>query len=444
MSALAQICAMRGDKVSGSDKFLDSKVADLPLWGSLKKLGVKFYPQDASGITKDLDGVILSSAINEQNPDYLKAKQLNLPLIHRSKSLADIISEYKTIAVTGTSGKSTTTAMIFEILQTAGKNPSVITGAPLLSLMKQGLVGNAFLGKSDIMVIEADESDGSFVNYHPEVALMLNLSKDHKDMDTLTGYFKNFRKNCKKFIINADENNLDIFKSDKTFGLKKGNIRATNIKLNGFTSVFRINNTEFKLNVAGIHNVSNAVASVSACVEMGADLPFCAKALENFKGTHRRFNSVGKAGGIEVIDDFAHNPEKIKASIKAAQLCGKRVLAFYQPHGYLPMQVYGQEIIRAFSSVLRDRDFLWMSDIYNVGQVPIEGVSSENICKSLQSQVKNVFCVSEKEDVIGDVTGIARSGDIVLIMGARDPMLNDYSHRMFNRIKEQVRIKSVK
>ena len=108
------------------------------------------------------------------------------------------------------------------------------------------------------------------------------------------------------------------------------------------------------------------------------------------------------------------------------------------------MQVYGQEIIRAFSSVLRDRDFLWMSDIYNVGQVPIEGVSSENICKSLQSQVKNVFCVSEKEDVIGDVTGIARSGDIVLIMGARDPMLNDYSHRMFNRIKEQVRIKSVK
>lgn len=440
MSALAQIYAMRGYSVTGSDKFLDSGITNLAIWNSLKKLGVKFYPQDGSAITENLDAVVLSGAISTDNPDFVAAKKMGIKLVHRSKVLSDIISGYSVLAVTGTSGKSTTTAMIFEILSDAGLDPSIITGGPLLSLMEKGLVGNVFLGKSNIMVIEADESDGSFVNYHPETAIMLNLTKDHKSLDTLQKYFGAFRKNCEKFIVNADEENLQCFATDKTFGLKKGATRAENIKLNSFNSEFEINGIRFKINIGGRHNVSNAAAAISVCTEMGVDLKSCVKALGNFKGVHRRFNSVGKANDIEVIDDFAHNPEKIKASIRAAQLRGRRVIAFYQPHGYAPMKIYGSELADAFLDVLRMQDILWLCDVYRMGGSPIKEVCVESICKFLKEKGSNAFYASDKEKIITQITATARPGDTVLIMGARDPLLNDYSHRVFDEIKRKSKV----
>jgi UDP-N-acetylmuramate--alanine ligase len=436
MSALAQIYAMRGYSVSGSDKFLDADIK-IPLWDNLKKLGIKFYPQDGIAVTGDLDGVIVSSAISKDNPDYKKAESLGLKLTHRSRALADIISKYKVIAVSGTSGKSTTTAMIFRILYTAGLKPSIITGGPLLFLMEQGLVGNVYLGKSDIMVIEADESDGSFVNYHPETALLLNLTKDHKELHELNGYFETFRKNCKKFITNADENNLVQFKPTATFGLKKGKTRAREIKLTGSGSHFKIENVLFTLSLPGLHNVSNAAAAVSVGLDMGIDLKTCSKALKNFKGTYRRFNTVGVTNGIEVIDDFAHNPEKIKASIKCAQLKGKRVLAFYQPHGYAPLKVYGDELNNAFINALRENDYLWLSDVYYMGGTPIEAVSVENIYDDLKTKHKNIFYVPSKENIVPQIAKAAKPGDVVLIMGARDPLLNDYSHQVFRAVSSK-------
>lgn len=442
MSALAQVYAARGCKITGSDRLLDNGLTNLPLWEILKQAAVEFFPQNASGVTKDLDAVILSGAIDAANPDFTEAKKLGLKILHRSQALSQIISGYKVIAVTGTSGKSTTTAMIFEILQYAELSPSLITGGPLISLMEKGLVGNFFMGKSDIMVIEADESDGSFVNYHPEIAVMLNLTKDHKDLNTLENYFGAFRKNCKKFITNADRENLTCFTPDKTFGLTCGGTKAENIELSAFGSRFDIKNVGFEINLCGIHNVSNATAAVSVCLEMGVSLEKCTKALEKFKGVYRRFNSIGKIGSIEVIDDFAHNPEKIKASIKAAGLRGKRVLAFYQPHGYLPMKIYGADLTCTFSDALRENDILWLCDVYGATNVKGGENLVERIYKPLKLKGRNVFYIPDKKDIISEITTNARTGDVVLIMGARDPLLNDYSHRVLEEIKQKVQIKS--
>jgi UDP-N-acetylmuramate--alanine ligase len=176
MSSLAQIHAMAGGRATGSDRLFD-RGENLDLKANLEALSIKLHPQDGSGITHETDLVVLSTAIEDSNPEVAAAKRLNKPLLHRSELLARHVEKSHTIAVTGTSGKSTVTAMVFEILQAAGRSPSVITGAGLLSLKERGLYGNAWLGTSDLLVIEADESDGSLVNYKPAVAVFLNLTR---------------------------------------------------------------------------------------------------------------------------------------------------------------------------------------------------------------------------------------------------------------------------
>ena len=182
MSALAQLHAMSGDTVTGSDRLISKGYTDLALWTYLKNLGISLFAQDGSGIDEKTELVVLSSAIEDDNPEIKKAKQLGIQIMHRSELLAKHVATHKTVAVSGTSGKSTTTAMVYDILAFAGLSPSVITGAAILSLQKeQGVFGNVYKGESDILVIEADESDGSIVKYHPYLGLCLNLRKDHKE-----------------------------------------------------------------------------------------------------------------------------------------------------------------------------------------------------------------------------------------------------------------------
>ena len=188
MSALSQIAVMEGHEVSGSDRDFDNNRSS-SLKQKLEKLSIKIFPQNGSGISKETDILIVSTAVESANPDILKAKDLNIPIIHRSAFLSDYVDRFKTIAVAGTSGKSTVAAMIYEILEKAGKSPSIITGAALESIKKKGFVGNAFRGQSDILIVEADESDGTIVNYHPYAGIILNISKDHPARDTQDTFF---------------------------------------------------------------------------------------------------------------------------------------------------------------------------------------------------------------------------------------------------------------
>lgn len=207
MSALAQYSKWIGLSVSGSDRMLDSPDTE-PIKSGLEAVGCKLFPQDGSGINRSVQAVCISTAIEESNPEIAAARAFNIPIIHRSDLLASFVSSRKTIAVAGTSGKSTVTAMIFEFLSHCGKSPSLISGANLLRLQKDGLIGNAFFGNSDFLVIEADESDGSLVKYSPFISVILNISKDHKPVPEVLGMFSRLASQSKVTVINADDNGL--------------------------------------------------------------------------------------------------------------------------------------------------------------------------------------------------------------------------------------------
>lgn len=432
MSALAQLHAMNGDEVTGSDRLINNGFTQLPIWQALIKLGVKVFPQNGSAITPDTDAVILTSAIEPDNIEIKKAKEYGIPVLHRSELLAKHVKEHHTIAVSGTSGKSTTTAMLFEILRQTGKEPSLITGGFLLSLQKEGYFGNVYKGKSDILVIEADESDGTLVNYHPKIGLMLNLAKDHKELETLKGFFKKFRINCDKFIYNADQTDLEeIGKGSLTFSLND----ASNIKMDGFCSTFEVDGVPFKINLPGVHYIKDALGAIAAARQEGVSLEDCAIALENFKGVWRRFNSIGTKNKIEVIDDFAHNPHKLAATLKATHLRGKRVLAFFQPHAFTSVQLLLKEFIDEFSANIKQQDHLWLGEIYYAGGTIPPNISSKLIYEGLKHKGTPVSFLTGRDDTAKDIAASAKPGDVILVMGARDPTLTDYAKQIFNMLK---------
>lgn len=437
MSALAQLHAMGGDIVTGSDRLISKGYRDLPLWDYLGRLNISLFPQDGSGLDEHTDLVILSSAIEADNPEIRKAKELDIPIMHRSELLAKHVAEHRTIAVSGTSGKSTTTAMIYEILAYAGKSPSVITGAAILSLQKeQGVFGNVYKGASDLLVIEADESDGSIVKYHPYLGLCLNLRKDHKEIDVLQGFFTQFVKNCKKAIVNVEEENLKTAAAgSKTFGLHSGDIHPQDIRANGFGSDFMINGQKFHLNIPGLHNVANATAAVAAALECDVDLKTCAEALEKFSGVARRFASIGSCNGIEVIDDFAHNPHKLHATIDAAHLRGKRVLAFYQPHAFTSIKMLTPEFVENLSQCIGTHDHIWLTEVYYPGGTVPEGVTSKNVYEGLLRNGVNASFDPCRERILAEMAAAAQPGDILLVLGARDPTLTAFAQKLLDGLK---------
>ncbi|MBR4483192.1 MAG: UDP-N-acetylmuramate--alanine ligase, partial [Paludibacteraceae bacterium] len=272
MSAIAQYLSGKGESVSGSDR-LFSKTDKSETQLQLERAGIECYFQDGSGITADTDAVIVSTAIEESNVEYQKALSLNIPVIKRSKILAQISDAVKTIAVGGTSGKSTTTAMIFHILQKCGKEPSLITGAGLSTLQKQGRIGNAYNGTGEWLVIESDESDGSIVNYNPEIALLLNVERDHTEENELMELFSTFKSHTKKaFIVNSNYPITMSLSQCESFNFgTEGNpgVKGSDFCQDGFKISFKVNGLDCSLSAIGRHNMENALAAIAAAVQTG-------------------------------------------------------------------------------------------------------------------------------------------------------------------------------
>ncbi|MEK7233190.1 MAG: Mur ligase family protein [Elusimicrobiota bacterium] len=426
MSALAQIHALDAGPATGSDRDFDcGRSADLR--AKLSALGVGLFPQDGSAITRETDLVVLSTAIENGNPEIAAAKALGVPLMHRSEFLARHVSRMRAIAVTGTSGKSTVAAMIFEILEAAGRGPSIITGGALIALQKRGLVGNAFRGKSDILVVEADESDGSLLNYRPAVGVFLNLTTDHLEVCALREIFLKFRDNVAVALVNADDPALADIRADSSFGLASGSVRAEELELRAYGSKFRVEDVSFTLPVPGRHNAENAAAAIAACVNEGVGLADCSRALAAFQGVARRFQSLGAARGVEVVDDFAHNPAKVAATLTSAHLRARRILAVYQPHGFAPTRHLKDKLIAAFAEGLRPDDRLWLPDIYYVGGTVSKDISSRDVVEPLRAKGLSAFHVPDRRAIVALLAAEAREADLVLVMGARDPSLPDFA-----------------
>jgi len=437
MSALAQFQVMTGGRASGSDRAFDHGER-ASLRAQLEGLGIEVLPQDGSGIGPDCAALIVSTAVEEQVPDYTAAVARGVPIVHRSELLAHFVSAYRSIAVTGTSGKSTVTAMIFEILRGAGRDPSVITGGDLPLLQAEGLPGNAYAGSSDLLVVEADESDGSLIRYAPAIGVILNLQRDHKEMADVAAMFHVLRARIRDALVVGDAENLDAFAGGALrFGLSpRADIRGLDVVLGASSSRFRVEDTEFELPVPGEHNVMNALAAIAACRIVGVPLADMVGPLARFSGISRRFQTVGHAGGIEVVDDFAHNADKIAAAIRTAHLRAKRVLAIYQPHGYGPTRFLRPDFVATFARELKPEDRLWMLEVFYAGGTATRDFSAADIVAEIAARGTAAEFAPSRDWLIAKLAEQASPGDLVLVMGARDPSLTELARSVLAALEQ--------
>ena len=438
MSALAQFLKGMGREVSGSDRFfIDGHHNETR--EKLEAAGIPCHVQDGSGITSTVDCVIVSTAIEESVPEMRKARELGLEVWRRSELLARIAGEFKTIAVAGTSGKSTTTAMLFEILREAGLDPSIISGAGLVNLIREGLIGNAHVGKGEWLVMEADESDGSIVQYHPEMGLLLNIDKDHKEVEELVGVFGTFRDNCRRFGVNRSQPLSASLSKDAScdFAVSPGTgagYVAEGFHQEGLAITFRVNGAPFRLETVGRHNMENALAASAAAHLAGVSLGKAATALSGYQGIHRRHQVLGRKGGVWVIDDFAHNPVKVARSIEACQPIATKVVAWFQPHGYAPTKFLRPDFAREISSTLRPQDEIWMSEIFYAGGTAVKDISAADLVSDLVALGCNAHFLADRNGLPEAVRPRLTDDCVLLLMGARDPSLESFARKVWEEL----------
>ncbi|HRF20264.1 MAG TPA: Mur ligase family protein, partial [Chitinophagaceae bacterium] len=365
--------------------------------------------------------------------------QLGIPIMKRSELLAMIAASKKTIAVGGTSGKSTTSAMLFAILEYAGMQPSIISGAGLISIIKHGKVGNAKVGKGEWLVIEADESDGSIVQYKPEIGLLLNVDKDHQEIDELMRIFDIFKKNSKRFIVNQSQllaqklsqNPQQDFSANPA--IKAGYV-AANFRQSGMDISFEINGVPFELHLAGKHNMENALSATAVANQIGVDLAICGEALRSYEGIYRRHQVLGNKHGVWLIDDYAHNPVKCAAAMEACHPIAPKLIAWFQPHGYKPTKFLREDFVKEIAGVLRAQDEIWMSEIFYAGGTAVKDISAADLINDLKALGKQAFFVENRNDFLESVRPHFTENCVLLLMGARDPSLEQFAKQTWGKL----------
>ena len=441
MSALAQYLRGIGKNVSGSDRyFKEGEFNDTK--EKLEAEGINCFLQDGTGINEKTDLIVVSTAIEDIVYEVQKAKQLNIPIIKRSELLALIAESKKTIAIGGTSGKSTTTAMLFDIMEYAGLHPSIISGAGLTSIIKEGKIGNAKVGNGEWLVIEADESDGSIIHYKPEIGLLLNIDKDHKEIDVLMEIFTVFKNNSKKFVVNqshslAKKLSVDSgqdFSVDKKFPAK---YLAEDFRQNGLGIQFNIHNSPFTIHALGKHNMENATAAIAVANQIGVSFETAAAALKNYEGIYRRHQVYGNKKGVWMIDDYAHNPAKCAASIIACQPVAPKVIAWFQPHGYAPTKFLRNDFVDEIAKALRPQDEIWMSEIFYAGGTTTKDISSNDLITDLITKGANAFFVEDRNDLVQSIRSHLTDNCVLLLMGARDPSLEQFAKQVWDDYRWQ-------
>jgi UDP-N-acetylmuramate--alanine ligase len=440
MSAIAQYLSGQGKKISGSDRLFTQPENDY-IKLQLEKENIQCYLQDGSGIDENTEAIIISTAIEESNFEIVKAKSLQIPIVLRADLLAEICASKRTIAIAGTSGKSTVTAMLFHILHENGVSPSLITGAGLVSLQQEGKIGNAYVGKSDWLLIEADESDGTLVKYKPEIGLLLSIDKDHKELDELAVIFETFKQNIqKKLVVNFAHPLANKYSTDVHYDFGTGTrFEGKNFFQNGFSISFTVNEISFSIPTIGRHNMENALACLAVADILGVDVQHCANVLSTYGGIYRRHQQLGIHQGVIVIDDYAHNPAKIAASLKACQPVGKRLIAWFQPHGFGPTRFIRNELVEEIKNSLRPNDEMWMSEIYYAGGTAVKDISANDIIQDLQKLGVDAHFVENRKELFAQLLPALHEGDVLLLMGARDPSLEKFGKELFDLLQKQLK-----
>jgi UDP-N-acetylmuramate--alanine ligase len=438
MSAIAQYLKASGKNISGSDRQFQKDIFNENL-AALELVGITCFEQGAGGITADIDLVVVSTAVEDTVPEVQEAKRLGKPIVKRSELLAEIVLTKKTIAIGGTSGKSTTSAMLYEILFHAGLKPSIIGGAGLTRLIQEGKVGNAAYGEGEWLIIEADESDGSIVQYRPEIGVLLNIDKDHQDLDELVRLFGIFRTNSKHFIVNlahslsASLSKKSIFDFDCN-EQSKAYMNATGFHQKGSMISFYVEEHSFVVHSPGRHTMENAMAALAVAHSLGIQWEVCADALRNYEGIYRRHQVYGEKNGVILVDDFAHNPVKCARSIEACQPLAPKLIAWFQPHGYGPTRFLRHDFVEEIAKVLRPQDEIWMSEIYYAGGTAVKDISANDLIEDLTAKGVNAFFVADRKDLLETMRPHFTPSTTLLLMGARDPSLGEFAKQVWGEL----------
>ena len=449
MTPLALIIQARGGLVEGSDRARDQG-RNAKRFEFLRARGVLLHPQDGSGVTRASQILVTSTAVEETIPDVQAARRIGAAITTRARLLAELFNcAALSVGVAGTSGKSTTVGMLGWILHRAGKNPTIMNGADMKNFIDAGSpFASAKIGDGEIFVSEVDESDGSIAHFAPRVAIVNNISLDHKSLDELRTLFRGFISKAQRVVLNLDNAETGAL----LIGLKPG--QAITYSLNSAQAhlvasppvqspvgtVFQVKvretgeAVEVDLKVPGLHNVANALAALSAAKACGVTLSVAAAYLGEFTGIRRRLEVVGTANEITVVDDFAHNPEKISATLETLHAFPGRLLLMFQPHGYGPIRFMRDALVGCFASGLRDEDVLVMPEPVYFGGTVDRSVGSNDIVSEIQRCGRKAFAFANRGDCGDMLVRLARRGDRIVVMGARDDLLSQFAHELLGRL----------
>jgi UDP-N-acetylmuramate--alanine ligase len=440
MQALARLMLNAGYVVAGSDRAYDQGVTP-DKFDRLADEGIHLYPQDGSGVTADMEAVIVSSAIEDRIPDIQQARALGVPIRRRAEVLAEHVNARRGIAIAGTSGKTTITGMTGWILYNAGLGPTIVNGGIMRNDFGAGADSNFVAGARDWFVTETDESDGSIDDFYPEIAVLSNIARDHHELDSLNDYFARFVARASSHVVlNADDPGVARIAGQTTapvcrYGIEKpdADLTARDIRLTPGGSAANIYEpatgaqAHMRLNVPGRHNISNALAALAAARCAGVGLKDAVGPLEQFAGIARRLEKIGRAAGAVVYDDFAHNPDKIAASLATLKQDGARLHVIFQPHGFGPMAMMRQELVTSFADGLAKDDRVYLPAIYYAGGTASAQITSADIADGLQGRGVAAEAFDNREAIIPALAGCVSAGDIIAVMGARDDSLSVYA-----------------
>ncbi|MCU7491839.1 MAG: UDP-N-acetylmuramate--L-alanine ligase [Bacteroidota bacterium] len=425
MSGIAEILLNRGFQISGSDRALTD------ITERLRSLGVEIYEGHSADNLKDVDVLVYSSAVSIDNPEVASAIERKIPIIKRSEMLAECMRMQYGIGIAGTHGKTTTTSMVGLVLTEGGIDPTIIVGGKLSSLGGT----NARLGKGEYIVVEADEFDRTFLKLTPTIAALTTLEKEHldtyKDLDDIKSAFVEFANKVPFYgfvVLCMDEPALQdilpmINKKVFTYGLtSQADIRAIDIKHNEYSSTYNVKYKgkmlgEIRLNIPGVHNIKNSLVAVTIATELGIDFKTIQKSLESFSGVYRRFETKYNED-LLVIDDYAHHPTEVNATLSGVRSgWDRRLVAVFQPHLFTRTRDFASEFGRSFLN----SDIFICTDVYPAREKPIEGITGEIIAQAAKKfGHKNVLYVQDKEKIPEVLMNLKKDGDIIVTMGAGD------------------------
>ncbi len=450
MLPLAIIVKGMGADVAGSDRSFDSgRTPEKFAW--LAEQGITLSPQDGSGIRRPEQVLVASAAIEDSVPEVAAARELGCARMTRAELLSHLFNASpRSIAIGGTSGKSTVTGMIGWIMEQDGRDPTIMNGAVMKNFRHaDNPFASARVGYHGTFVAEVDESDGSIDLYNPGVSVLLNVSLDHKSIEELRRLFGDFVARGGIAAVNYDDEDarflgerakrrlsFGIDHPQANLGIEPGTIveGATHISA---LLVDRRNNTahSLRLPMPGRHNLSNALAAIAGAVATGVAVHDAATALSGFKGLARRFDIVGtSASGVTVIDDFGHNPEKCRATLRTLKSQPGRVIAFFQPHGYGPLRQMGHELAQTFAAELDTADITIMCDPVYFGGTVDRSQGTERIIDLIREAGGTAEHIPTREDCAARIVQLARPGDRVVVMGARDDTLSEFAQNLLARL----------